>query len=121
MQSSGSACEFLEEMRLSHGCCRMPAGQGFIVNKMQPDDRRKIGLVKVECGDRFLHIVSQLVPIIALSDDRLSKTFGHEAAVGFLSDFENDLSHCFRLSQHITENKVHPLREIHPRKACDLM
>jgi hypothetical protein len=47
--------------------------------------------------DHFFYVVAKLVPCVSFGDDAVGQTFRKKAAVGFLSDFENEFTHRRKL------------------------
>jgi hypothetical protein len=68
-------------------------------------DASGLGLVKEVCGNRLLHILSQLLPSVAFCEDVVRQTLRRKAAVSFLTDTKDDF-HALNLSSLRTKDKL---------------
>jgi hypothetical protein len=68
--------------------------------------------IKIKCRDGFLHIASQLFPVIALRENALCQALRREATISFLSDFKYQLVRACSLFHLSVRNKRRVLRTI---------
>ena len=55
--------------------------------------RKILRLIEIVCAYGFARVIAQLLPRIALREDRFREAIRAETAVGFLGNLENQLAH----------------------------
>jgi len=60
---------------------------------MQADGRRLFPVVKVIGRDGFFYVPAQVFPIVSLCKNAFRKAFSYEAAIRFLTHFEDNFVH----------------------------
>jgi hypothetical protein len=73
---------------------------------MEADHRRLLRAVKVIGRHGFLHVAAQVFLIVSLCKNALRQAFSDEAAIGFLTYFENNLVHRCSLFHPCQRNET---------------
>lgn len=70
--------------------------QQFVSHQMETHTSG-LWLIEEVSGNRLLHILTQLLPSIALSENVVRQALSHESTISFLCDTKDDF-HAFNLS-----------------------